>query len=80
MLRFCKDAKKLPVLPDGKSCVIGSVNIGDFSALNALNAQAGGIGDRDLLLVEHRAAENGILAAQYRAVQIHLCDDIFGAA
>ena len=80
MLRFCKDAKKLPVLPDGKSCVIGSVDIDESAILDALNAQTGGIGNRDLLLVDHRAAQDGIFAAQHGAIQIHLGDDILRAA
>ena len=79
MLRFYKDAKNFPPCRTG-SFLIGSVNIGDFSALNALNAQAGGIGNCDLLLIKHRAAEDGILAAQHRAIQIHLGDDVLRAA
>ena len=37
------------------------------------------IGDGDLPLVEHRAAQDGVLAAQHGAVQVDLGDDLLGA-
>ena len=47
--------------------------------LNAMDAQTWVVGDGDLPLVEHRAAQNGVLAAQHGAVQVDLGDDLLGA-
>ena len=38
--------------------------------LNAMDAQTWVVGDGDLPLVEHRAAQDGVLAAQHGAVQV----------
>ena len=48
-------------------------------ALNTVDTQAGVVGDGDLPLVEHRAAQNGVLAAQHGTVQVDLGDDLLGA-
>ena len=42
--------------------------------LNAMDAQTWVVGDGDLPLVEHRAAQDGVLAAQHGAVQVDLGD------
>ena len=47
--------------------------------LNAMDAQTWVVGDGDLPLVEHRAAQDGVLAAQHGAVQVDLGDDLLGA-
>ena len=44
--------------------------------LNAMDAQTWVVGDGDLPLVEHRAAQDGVLAAQHGAVQVDLDDDL----
>ena len=47
--------------------------------LNAMDAQTWVVGDGDLPLVEHRTAQDGVLAAQHGAVQVDLGDDLLGA-
>ena len=47
--------------------------------LNAMDAQTWVVGDGDLPLVEHRAAQDGVLAAQHGAVEVDLGDDLLGA-
>ena len=49
---------------DGRSLV----QILDLARLDALDAEARLVGNRDLLFVEHGTAEDGVLAAQHGAV------------
>ena len=44
-----------------------------------MDAQTWVVGDGDLPLVEHRTAQDGVLAAQHGAVQVDLGDDLLGA-
>ena len=57
----------------------GSIQILDLARLNALDAKARLVGNRDLLFVEHGTAEDGVLTAQHGAVQIHAGDDLLCA-
>ena len=47
--------------------------------LNAMDAQTWVVGDGDLPLVEHRAAQDGVLAAQHGAIQVDPGNDLLGA-
>ena len=55
------------------------VEIGHLAGYKALNAHAGRVGDGDVLFVEHGTAEDVILAAEHRAVEVDLGDDLLGA-
>ena len=58
---------------------LSAVQIGHFAGDETLDAHAGCIRDGDILLVEDRAAEDVVLAAEHRAVQVHFGDDLLGA-
>ena len=56
----------------GMRSVPALIEIGHLAGHKALNAHAGRVGDGDVLFVEHGTAEDVVLAAEHRAVEVDL--------